>query len=84
MDLKAAAIRSGSPSDLTLKESYQDKTEEILTVCERLEKLTTEIGSARSESAEYMAGAKTTLSRLSRANARIAIASRFATARRDS
>ena len=30
-----------------------DKTEEILTVCERLEKLTPELGSARSESSEY-------------------------------
>jgi hypothetical protein len=30
-----------------------DKTEEILTVCERLEKLTPELGSVRSESSEY-------------------------------
>src|SRR6202043_2340275 len=46
-------IRSGPPSDLTLSETSMKKTEEILTVCERLEKLTPEIGSARSESSEY-------------------------------
>jgi hypothetical protein len=46
-------VRSGAPSDLTLQENYEDKTEEILTVCERLERLTPELGSARSESAEY-------------------------------
>jgi hypothetical protein len=46
-------VRSGPPSDLTLQENYEDKTEEILTVCERLERLTPELGSARSESAEY-------------------------------
>jgi hypothetical protein len=46
-------VRSGPPSDLTLQETFGDKTEEILTVCERLERLTPELGSARSESAEY-------------------------------
>jgi hypothetical protein len=46
-------VRSGPPSDLTLSENGMDKTEEILTVCERLERLTPELGSARSESAEY-------------------------------
>jgi hypothetical protein len=46
-------VRSGPPSDLTLQENYEDKTEESLTVCERLERLTPELGSARSESAEY-------------------------------
>jgi hypothetical protein len=46
-------VRSGAPSELTLQENYEDKTEEILTVCERLERLTPELGSARSESAEY-------------------------------
>jgi hypothetical protein len=46
-------VRSGPPSDLTLQETFEDKTEEILTVCERLERLTPELGSARSESAEY-------------------------------
>jgi hypothetical protein len=46
-------VRSGPPSDLTLSEIGMDKTEEILTVCERLERLTPMLGSARSESAEY-------------------------------
>ncbi|SHG80976.1 hypothetical protein SAMN05443248_2732 [Bradyrhizobium erythrophlei] len=46
-------VRSGPPSDLTLSENGMDKTEEILTVCERLERLTPELGSARSESSEY-------------------------------
>jgi hypothetical protein len=46
-------VRSGPPSDLTLQEHFEDKTQEILTVCERLEKLTPELGSPRSESAEY-------------------------------
>jgi hypothetical protein len=46
-------VRSGPPSDLTLSENGMDKTAEILSVCERLEKLTPEIGSARSESSEY-------------------------------
>jgi hypothetical protein len=50
-------VRSGPPSDLTLKEhsgeNYEDKTAEILSVCERLEKLTPELGSPRSESSEY-------------------------------
>jgi hypothetical protein len=46
-------VRSGAPTDLTLQENYENKTEEILTVCERLERLTPELGSARAESAEY-------------------------------
>jgi hypothetical protein len=46
-------VRSGPPSDLSLSENDVDKTEEILTVCERLEKLTPILGSARSESSEY-------------------------------
>jgi hypothetical protein len=47
-------VRSGPPSDLVyLSENYVDKTSEILSVCERLEKLTPELGSPRSDSAEY-------------------------------
>jgi hypothetical protein len=47
-------IRSGAPSALTL--SADDEVmerDEILTTCERLERLTPILGSARSDSAEY-------------------------------
>jgi hypothetical protein len=46
-------VRSGPPSDLALQENLENQTEEILTVCERLEKLTPELGTPRSDSAEY-------------------------------
>jgi hypothetical protein len=46
-------VRSGPPTDLVFSENYEDKTSEILSVCERLEKLTPELGSPRSDSAEY-------------------------------
>jgi hypothetical protein len=45
--------RSGPPSDLILDENI-DETAEILTICERLERLSPEIGSGRVESAEYI------------------------------
>jgi hypothetical protein len=51
-DFEGKCIRSGPPSDLTLQENYEDKTQEILTVCERLEQLTPEIGTPRSESGD--------------------------------
>lgn len=47
-------IRSGAPSALTLTD--QDEVierEELLTTCERLAQLTPELGTPRSESAEY-------------------------------
>jgi hypothetical protein len=46
-------VRSGPPSDLTLDENV-DETAEILTICERLERLSPEIGSGRVKSAEYI------------------------------
>jgi hypothetical protein len=47
-------IRSGAPSALTLSEDDEViERGEILTVCERLERLTPILGSARSDSAEY-------------------------------
>jgi hypothetical protein len=46
-------VRSGPPSDLALNENDVDKTEEILSICERLERLTPVLGSGRVESSEY-------------------------------
>jgi hypothetical protein len=51
-DFEGKCVRSGPPFDLTLQENYEDKTQEILTVCERLEQLTPEIGTPRSESGD--------------------------------
>jgi hypothetical protein len=45
-------VRSGPPSELTLS-SPEAEIDEVLSLCERLERLTPEIGSARVVSAEY-------------------------------
>jgi hypothetical protein len=46
-------VRSGPVSELTLTDSAVLETEEILSICERLERLTPELGSNRVESSEY-------------------------------
>jgi hypothetical protein len=46
-------IRSGPITELTLAENGPDKTEQIVDICARLEKLTPELGCARVESSEY-------------------------------
>ena len=46
-------VRSGPPSELTLTDCPEIKTDQILSICERLERLTPEIGSPRMESAEF-------------------------------
>jgi hypothetical protein len=47
-------VRSGPPSELTLAENGPDKTDEILSICERLERITPELGSARVDLSEYV------------------------------
>jgi hypothetical protein len=46
-------VRSGPITELTLAENGPDKTDQIVDICERLEKLTPELGCARVESSEY-------------------------------
>jgi hypothetical protein len=46
-------VRSGPPSELTLTDRPENKTDEILSLCERLQRLTPELGSDRVDSSEY-------------------------------
>jgi hypothetical protein len=46
-------VRSAPVNELTFDENTQDKTEEIVDTCARLEKLTPILGSDRVESSEY-------------------------------
>jgi hypothetical protein len=46
-------IRSGPITELTLAENGPDKTEQIVDICARLERLTPELGCARVESSEF-------------------------------
>jgi hypothetical protein len=46
-------VRSGPPSELTFTECQEAETLEVLSLCERLERLTPELGSVRVESSEY-------------------------------
>ena len=57
-------IRSGPISELTLTDCHQSQTEEILSICERLEKLTPELGCARVESSEYYIRAQNNITEL--------------------
>jgi hypothetical protein len=52
-------IRSGPPSQLNLDENPEAKTEEIVDVCERLERTTPELGSARVTDSEMYVRART-------------------------
>jgi len=57
-------VRSGPISELTLTDCHQSQTEEILSICERLEKLTPELGCARVESSEYYIRAQNNITEL--------------------
>jgi hypothetical protein len=46
-------VRSGPVTELALNDSTVLDTDEIVSICERLERLTPELGSSRAESSEY-------------------------------
>jgi hypothetical protein len=47
-------VRSGPVSEMTLSEGNSNQTEQILSICERLESITPELGSARVDLSEYI------------------------------
>src|SRR5665811_108969 len=57
-------IRSGPITELTLAENGPDKTEQIVDICARLERLTPELGCARVESSEFYIRSKNNITEL--------------------
>lgn len=57
-------MRSGPVSAITFDEKTQDQTEEILSICERLERITPELGSARTDLSEYIVRCQSNISEL--------------------
>jgi hypothetical protein len=56
-------IRSGSPSELALQQVSKEQytTEDVVTICERLERLVPELGSPRTDSAEFIVRAQSSI-----------------------
>src|SRR3977135_2315352 len=80
-ELQRRSSRSGPVSSLALDESPEACTDEILSVCERLERLTPEIGSGRVESSEYYIRAQNNIVELVAGKCRENFASRRFVAR---